>query len=229
MRGGLLPALDPLGEFGPERIAPIGPAIARRAPQPPDTRRATLVAVAGRAPATTSEFQRAIWSFALGSVFGVLLCLIGVYWLTASELPRLEPVARAVPEMPPAREPAIAVADKPRDPVVVGKTSLTEASTPKRRDVRRVAIPSPAVQVTNSPFVGSLQIDSTPRGARVFIDRTEVGVTPLIMANLVAGSHVVRLETEGHTPWSSAIRVIADRQTDVRTILARSDEEVPRR
>jgi hypothetical protein len=83
------------------------------------------------------------------------------------------------------------------------------------------------VRTTNSPFVGSLRIDSLPQGARVFIDRKEVGMTPLIMANLVAGSHAVRLEAEGHTPWSSAIRVIADQQTDVRTILARPDESAP--
>jgi hypothetical protein len=62
----------------------------------------------------------------------------------------------------------------------------------------------------------------------VFIDRQEVGVTPLIMANLVAGSHAVRLEAEGHMPWSSAIRIIADRQTDVRTILVRPDESALR-
>ena len=110
----------------------------------------------------------------------------------------------------------------------LAKTSLTPPLTTTRRSVRGAAGVSPSVRTTNGPFVGSLQIDSVPQGARVFIDRQEVGMTPLVMANLVAGSHAVRLEAEGHTPWSSAIRVIADRQTDVRTILTRADESAPR-
>ena len=77
--------------------------------------------------------------------------------------------------------------------------------------------------------MGALQIDSTPRGARVFIDRQPVGVTPLVLTGLVVGSRVVRLEADGHAPWSSAIRVIADRRTDVRTTLAPSlENESPR-
>jgi PEGA domain len=77
--------------------------------------------------------------------------------------------------------------------------------------------------------VGSLQIDSTPRGARVFVDRQSVGVTPLVLPGLVVGSHVVRLEADGHKPWSSAIRITADRQTDLRTTLAPSvEDESPR-
>lgn len=129
--------------------------------------------------------------------------------------------------MPPPEEPAMVVADKPRRPAVVEKTGFTPPLTTTRRGVRGAAVVSPSVRTTNGPFVGSLRIDSLPQGARVFIDRKEVGMTPLLMANLVAGSHAVRLEAEGHTPWSSAIRVIADRQTDVRTILARPDESAP--
>ena len=69
---------------------------------------------------------------------------------------------------------------------------------------------------------GSLHVDSTPRGARVFIDRKLVGVTPLLMTDVSAGSHVIRLETDGHSAWSSAIRVVAERQTDVSPTLAPS-------
>jgi hypothetical protein len=64
-----------------------------------------------------------------------------------------------------------------------------------------------------------LRIDSTPQGARVFIDRLPAGVTPLVVPDLRAGSHAVRVEADGHQPWSSAIRVVADRQTSVHTPL----------
>jgi hypothetical protein len=102
--------------------------------------------------------------------------------------------------MPLAAEPAILVAPEPAPPVV-------EKANPTKKE----------------SFIGSLRIDSTPQGARVFIDRQMVGVTPLVARDLSAGSHAVRVEAEGHAPWSSAIRVIADRQTRVHTTLAPLD------
>jgi hypothetical protein len=83
---------------------------------------------------------------------------------------------------------------------------------------------TPAARNTKKEsFVGTLRIDSTPQGARVFIDRQAAGVTPLEVPDLRAGSHVVRVDADGHVPWSSAIRVIADRQTRVHTTLAPLD------
>jgi hypothetical protein len=63
----------------------------------------------------------------------------------------------------------------------------------------------------------------------VFIDRKAAGVTPLVARDLSAGSHAVRVEADGHVPWSSAIRVAADRQTRVHTTLAPLDSPVARR
>jgi hypothetical protein len=83
---------------------------------------------------------------------------------------------------------------------------------------------TPAATATQKEsFVGSLWIDSTPQGARVFIDRQPAGVTPLLVDDLRAGSHAVRVDADDHLSWSSAIRVIADRQTRVHTTLAPLD------
>ncbi|MEO6211988.1 MAG: PEGA domain-containing protein, partial [Vicinamibacterales bacterium] len=63
--------------------------------------------------------------------------------------------------------------------------------------------------------LGSLYIDSRPRGARVFVDGNPVGVTPLRVPDLTSGSHVVRLELADHRPWTINARVRAGEQARV--------------
>jgi len=89
--------------------------------------------------------------------------------------------------------------------------------------------PSAPAEAKKASLVGSLRIDSAPQGARVFIDRKTAGVTPLVARELRPGSHTVRVEAGGHVPWSSAIRVVANRQTRVHTTLAPFDSALVRR
>jgi hypothetical protein len=152
-----------------------------------------------------------------------------LYWLTISEPPRPEPVVHISSEPLPIPEPPVPVAEPRRQPPVVadpGRVTVLPPVPPAaapsaRQDVRR---PPDAAQrqppAAVKPFVGSLQIDSTPQSARVFINRQAAGVTPLLLTDLAAGSHVIRLEAEGYAPWSSPVRIIADRQTIVTRVLA---------
>jgi hypothetical protein len=59
----------------------------------------------------------------------------------------------------------------------------------------------------------------------VFIDNTQVGVTPLQMPGVRAGSHAVRFELDGFKRWSASVRVVAGERTRV----AASLEEVTAR
>jgi hypothetical protein len=61
-------------------------------------------------------------------------------------------------------------------------------------------------------FIGSLLIDSHPRGARVFIDGREIGVTPLRVAEVKVGSHVVRFELASYRTVTSLARVVAGQE-----------------
>lgn len=47
---------------------------------------------------------------------------------------------------------------------------------------------------------------STPGGARVAVDGTDIGVTPL-RTRLLAGARVARFELEGHQPLDAALRI----------------------
>ncbi len=84
-------------------------------------------------------------------------------------------------------------------------------------DLRREATPA----ATTGEFVGSIYIDSRPRGARVLVDSRPVGTTPLLLSELRAGSHVVRIEQEGYRPWSSSVRVVAGERGRVTASLER--------
>ena len=58
-----------------------------------------------------------------------------------------------------------------------------------------------------SAETGSLQIASRPMGAQVFVDDVRVGVTPMSLAEVSAGSHRVRIELPGFRRWATAINV----------------------
>jgi hypothetical protein len=64
-------------------------------------------------------------------------------------------------------------------------------------------------------FLGSLAIRSEPRGALVLVDGQVVGVTPIVLKGVRAGSRVVRIESEGYELWSSAARVVANQETAI--------------
>jgi hypothetical protein len=82
------------------------------------------------------------------------------------------------------------------------------------------AVPRP-IAVKTPRFRGSLAIDSHPRGALVFVDGQRAGSTPIVLNNVVAGSRVVRIESDGYELWSGAARVVANEQTRVTATLQR--------
>jgi hypothetical protein len=82
---------------------------------------------------------------------------------------------------------------------------------------------APAARGTQQPpaarpdetFVGSVYVDSRPRGAAVSINGKPVGVTPLRIPEMPIGTHVVRLELPDHRIWSSTARVTAGQEARV--------------
>jgi hypothetical protein len=63
--------------------------------------------------------------------------------------------------------------------------------------------------------LGSVYVDSRPRGAQVFVDGRAVGTTPLRIPDIQVGTHVVRLELAGHRVWSASRDVTAGQETRV--------------
>ena len=73
----------------------------------------------------------------------------------------------------------------------------------------------------NGRATGEIFVDSRPRGARVFINGKELGVTPLRLAAQPVGSHVVRLELADHQSWTATAKVVAQKTAPVTGSLER--------
>lgn len=121
------------------------------------------------------------------------------------------PAARTVPNpQPPALSPGAPAQDRTQPASV----SLSPAfPAPPARALRD---DEPIERVT---FRGALQIRSLPGGARVFINGTPAGVTPLLLPNERIGSRAVRLELDGYDTWTGLVRIVANQQTVTSAVL----------
>jgi serine/threonine-protein kinase len=68
---------------------------------------------------------------------------------------------------------------------------------------------------TPAATTGSLYVDSLPRGATVMVDGKSLGVTPLSLAEVTVGPHVVLIEMAGKKPWTTTAAVTAGKRTSV--------------
>jgi hypothetical protein len=100
-------------------------------------------------------------------------------------------------------------ASRPAQAMTVPLSPARVAQVPAER------MPIPATPGTTGRFVGALTVDSRPSSAKVFIDGKLAGSTPLQLAGLDAGEHVVRIELDGYRRWSSSVRVVASEQNRV--------------
>ena len=93
----------------------------------------------------------------------------------------------------PAREQSpVPVAAAPVAPPAITRSEPTRAEAPR--------VPTPA-----QPAM--LELASRPSGAIVFLDDVRVGVTPVTINDVMPGSRRVRMELQGHQPWSTSIDV----------------------
>jgi hypothetical protein len=88
------------------------------------------------------------------------------------------------------------------------------------------AAPAIAAASPNEPkFHGTLSIRSEPLGALVWVDGELIGATPVVLRKVAAGSVVVRVESGGYERWSSAARVVANKETSVVASLQRASNQ----
>ncbi len=111
------------------------------------------------------------------------------------------------------------------------RVTLTSARSSQTLDVPMTKAPAKAAAPAKSPtarasseFVGTVFVETRPAGARVFIDGRDVGVSPVDVPDVSAGSHAVRLELKGFKRWSAAVTVVAGERHRVAASL--EEEEV---
>src|SRR5690606_13712663 len=54
---------------------------------------------------------------------------------------------------------------------------------------------------------GSISVNSNPAGADVFLDNGYIGISPLTIPSVTAGSHVVLLTHPGYANWQATVQV----------------------
>jgi len=60
---------------------------------------------------------------------------------------------------------------------------------------------------TASLGVGSVFVDTRPRGVEVWLDRRLVGETPMLIPNIPAGVHDVEFRYDGYRDWATTVQV----------------------
>lgn len=83
-----------------------------------------------------------------------------------------------------------------------------EASAPTEPVDPAPAPPAPAGS-------GSVYVDTRPPGAIVRMNGERVGVTPLLVPDVAAGAHELRLELPGYLPWATEVTVTAEEELRV--------------
>ena len=77
---------------------------------------------------------------------------------------------------------------------------------------------------TASLGVGSVFVDTRPRGAEVWLDQQLVGETPMLIPNVSVGAHEVEFRNDGYRDWVTTVQVGSSSQARVTASL----DHVPR-
>ena len=111
----------------------------------------------------------------------------------------------AIAEVPPALPPREASAPKPPTPAPrePAPKPAPVAIAPAATAPVAAARPTPEAR----PELGILRIDSDIAGARVFIDREYIGVTPLTASSVTPGTHRLNVSADGYDGMAETIEV----------------------
>lgn len=107
-------------------------------------------------------------------------------------------------------------------PVPAGGDQADQNRSKENTVVEKKAPDSPPSSDTQT---ASLKLNSNPPGALVYIDDEKRGVTPLTVKDAAVGTQVsIRIELEGHRPWTQTVVLDGSRQVREFTAGLRKEE-----
>jgi hypothetical protein len=141
-------------------------------------------------------------------------------------VPDKQPVAQAAGQVAEAVPISAAIASPPARPATrrslpgQNPSVIRSAGTRTGAATRRSASAS-AAATTRRPnvFIGTLEVISDPPGASVAVNNQHVGTTPLVLRDVPAGTHAVRVDSPGFQRWSRAILVATGKHAKVEATL----------
>ena len=66
---------------------------------------------------------------------------------------------------------------------------------------------------------GSINIKSTPEGAKIYINDNEVGITPTVLSSIPIGAHDIVVQSVGHECWKKSIIVKKEKELSLNAVL----------
>lgn len=94
--------------------------------------------------------------------------------------------------------------------VVLTRPGYQQYSATTSVSANTVTEVSAILQPTTTPTgTGGLSVSSTPEGANVFVDNNFMGITPLTLTSVGAGSHVVTIRLDGYQDYTTTTPVNA--------------------
>ena len=176
------------------------------------------------------------FGFAAGLAIGILMGF-GAGFVTGQRDATPEPRAaervvprnRAVEERPAPTAGSDFTESEVAAPATPQRIEEPEPTPVDRADPPRTARSEPQAPPERAEPIGrperlapaALQVDSRPRGARVFLDGRLVGTTPLNLADVTPGTHAVRIDLTGYRRWVTTVNVTAGARARVAASLER--------
>lgn len=124
-----------------------------------------------------------------------------------------DPVEPPVQETP-TSESVSPERDTAAPPTTPARTVPSEDTEAADEPVEQVPEQEPEAEPA-PPAVGSLQVTSQPSGANVIIDGRDVGVTPVRVNEIAAGTQPVSIQMEGFKPFETTVTIAPGERTDV--------------
>jgi hypothetical protein len=208
-------------QLTPKRPLDIPPTFLDAASIPARPRANPSFARDTKLAAASCAFGVFVGGFSTWTVMGPNAPNLAPAALTPTDRERVGPTLQSAASPSPLESPPASRAE-PISLGTAGKVAPSPTETTITRPqstvpIRRSRVPAPLTATPSnratSSFVGTLALNSEPQGARVSIDGESVGVTPLVVTRVKAGSRVVRVTTDGYQPWSSTVRVVANQRS----------------
>ena len=97
------------------------------------------------------------------------------------------------------------------------ETSLTTKEITAAMNGQTITLSAPV------PIYGSLNVESTPIGATIYIDGKEIGKTPRYIDEVLIGQRVLRLMKEGYEEYSETVSLAKGERKQVKAVLNKQE------
>lgn len=99
------------------------------------------------------------------------------------------------------------------------ETTMISKEITTEMNGQTITLPAP------TPIYGSLNVESTPIGATIYIDGKEVGKTPRAVNEILVGQHKIKLTKEDYAEYNELVTIVKSERKQVKATLNKKAED----